>query len=490
MGAGFRTSFLIMLMIVLANSILPRIYSDPFGTLPNDDDRIVTRVFDLSLKDPFSREFTSRLYMHCKLRELMIILLPVPFVQMMGIGQSILVSIASVFGSMALLSIYMLGKRLKNDRVGIIAALLTFVNPMFQNSNMTYSEEMMALPFAILCLYAILRSDFFRKRKYSVAFFTLFAIGSLFKFTLWIYLAGPLLVYAIHNRKVVDKELLIGMGKAMLIPIVIFTLTNPITMEVFKHYFSMGITSESFQYMDIGTSYTDDIDFMFSFENLSYYPMVLGYWELSTISVAALLFSLPFFLKDMDHRKKIVLAGVLFPLILFTFVVLKNKNPIYLLPSIAFLSLLSAIGIDSSMKNPGFLVILLFLALMLSTSDHFQKPISMEHYKMPRSTTEKLYQISSSWQSDIGEKQVTVLRCSDIDELFIVLNDMYEKGVDIDFYMDPESWLSIEDVDYVLYNENYDSINLCDNDLLATDRTDVVLEEEFVNDRLYVLSIE
>ncbi|OGK21512.1 hypothetical protein A2866_06470 [Candidatus Roizmanbacteria bacterium RIFCSPHIGHO2_01_FULL_39_8] len=110
-----------------------------------------------------------------------------------------------LFSLLAGYLVYLLGRRIKNEKVGVWAALFFLFNPLiiyYSQEARMYMMTTFFLSGSLYCLLACLRVNELKKQNYKfILFFTLFAVASFYTFYGAIFLIIPMFLYLFYKRK-------------------------------------------------------------------------------------------------------------------------------------------------------------------------------------------------------------------------------------------------------------------------------------------------
>ncbi|MCK4353169.1 glycosyltransferase family 39 protein [candidate division WOR-3 bacterium] len=136
------------------------------------------------------------------------VLLPIttmPFYLLFGKSVDTGVMANAVYIIILLCSIYGIGKRLFNEKVGLFAAFLLSTFPLFCSMSRVFMAELSATSLAALSVYLLIRANYFKNRGFSILLGISLGLGMLTKELYLVAISGPL-IYAIcksnliHNR--------------------------------------------------------------------------------------------------------------------------------------------------------------------------------------------------------------------------------------------------------------------------------------------------
>ena len=123
-----------------------------------------------------------------------------PFYFLFGVAQDtgVMVS-AAIFLAILIFSTYKIGKKLMDEKAGILAAFLITIYPVVFNQLKVYMLDLPLTAFVVLGVYLLLMTDNFRSLKYSIFFGVSSGLGMLVKQPFFLFIIGPLSYVIIRN---------------------------------------------------------------------------------------------------------------------------------------------------------------------------------------------------------------------------------------------------------------------------------------------------
>jgi len=249
---------------------------------------------------------------------------------------------------------YALAKEVFNKKIGIIAAAMIFLTPIFFYNSFLIMTGIPSLFFTLLALYLGLRKRWILAGLFcAVAFFFRYPSG------LMIIALNIILLYEffrLKSRKQVNITNLIRLNSGFSIPIIIFFIINKLFIGSF---FGALILASKHQSSVIG-----NIDGVLT--SLLYYPYVI-----LTVNLFLLFIIGTFFIRTKSKRFRFILT----PLIIFLtyFTLIPHKQPRFALLFLPYLMILSSCGMFLLFRKLRrfriiFYVLLLFLPIAVTHS--------------------------------------------------------------------------------------------------------------------------
>ncbi|MDD5156143.1 MAG: glycosyltransferase family 39 protein, partial [Candidatus Omnitrophica bacterium] len=241
--------------------------------------------------------------------------------------------------------LYLIGIKMGDRRVGVLASILLSFYPMFFQLSRMFMIEIALCFMVVASIAALLYSEGFKKLIPSIACGVLLGTGLLTKQFYIIFIAGPLLLAALDSLLKADAvtRWRIGRNIGAFLAIGIFIAAPWYTLNL-KHMLRLGpgyLFDPNYVPWDIP---------VLSFRSLFFYPDTLlnnqVLWFFFLLFIAALFI--------LAKRKKdglffLLLLWIIVPYIFFTF--LKNKFLYYTMASLPAIALITAEGIMRIKRN-------------------------------------------------------------------------------------------------------------------------------------------
>lgn len=131
----------------------------------------------------------------------------VPLYRLFGVSTDVALMKNAVYVAILLLSVYGIGRRVYNARIGLLAALIVSTYPiLFSISRMPYIDYALTAMVA-LCIYLLVACDCFRHRGYSLLLGLVIGLGILTKWPFIAFSGGPLLYVAARSGALRDIKI-------------------------------------------------------------------------------------------------------------------------------------------------------------------------------------------------------------------------------------------------------------------------------------------
>lgn len=269
-----------------------------------------------------------------------------------GIFTNGLLYIASILG------IYFLSKNFLSRSASFLASIIfAFYGWTLLHVHVTYSETATSA-FSILTILFLIKSEFFRNRKYSVFFGLFLGLGLLTKWITLVYVLGPLLyvLYQIIKKRLFkDKKILIN----GLISILLSTI-----ISIYPYYQNFYWVVQYFYGHRVGGPMwlivPDQERNPLSFYSLTFY--LNSFNQLGTFYFILIISGFVLALRRKSKLKPILFA-VIISYLFSAFALLKADR--HIIPIYPYLAILSA-SIFDHFKNKYLKILLIVLTIVLS----------------------------------------------------------------------------------------------------------------------------
>lgn len=267
-----------------------------------------------------------------------------PFYFLFGTSQDAAAMISgAIFLAILLFSVYSIGRKLQDERTGLLGAFIVSMYPVIFHQLRVYMFDLPLCAFVSLNIYLLICSDYFRNKFFTVLYALSIALGSLIKFNFLVFIIGPMLLVLSKGAERVPRKRL-AVLLIIAVAIILFFSFNSLRLMFFHAsnvswlknivYFSEGAYSGRvisliilwfYSFLSfVATLVNDSLSFFFSL------IFIIG-----LIIVLRLKFKYTAFL----------LLPVLIPLFFVIFIFntfLYTAR--YILPSYVFVALISSIG--------------------------------------------------------------------------------------------------------------------------------------------------
>jgi 4-amino-4-deoxy-L-arabinose transferase-like glycosyltransferase len=263
---------------------------------------------------------------------------------------------STIFFVILVYSTYKIGTLIKNETHGLLSAGLVAFYPIMYMASRDFNLELAQAAMVSAALYALLRSEKFMDRKYSILFGFILAIGMLIKQQVFLFVLGPFFVVLFSVLKEAKGQRArwgnIGVS---------FLLFSAISFLFFYHKY-MDIYQ--IKHLIFRTSLTSELaispENWFNAGHAAFYFIALKKYQIGLLNLIFFLCCLPAFCRQGRFRGFFA-AWIVVPIAVLTFLPAKyNEYTISCLPALA---LITSWGIVSLRNSAG--KILLISALFL-----------------------------------------------------------------------------------------------------------------------------
>jgi 4-amino-4-deoxy-L-arabinose transferase-like glycosyltransferase len=257
-----------------------------------------------------------------------------------------------------MISTFGLGKYLKDESTGILAAFIVMTAPMIFGLSRDFLLDFPLVAMVSTTVWIMLKTEKFSNTKFSLAFGLIFGLGMLTKWTFPIFTMPPLMIYIypelktrllglicfLHSLKLHQSPgKLSFIGRKTTFNVIMAGICSILISAPF--YFS-NLSSMIKSVSDYSSGALEGDPAVFSLTSVTYYPIKLMGLQLSFPYFIIFVIGLSVFLTTfaLSREKKLLLVTwILIPYIVFT--ALSNKDPRYTLPFLTAMALISAYGI-------------------------------------------------------------------------------------------------------------------------------------------------
>lgn len=437
------TLFLIWLFHMVFNYFWLKIDTAPLIYDSHKHFLISLRIFELYKS--FSPNFLSKAILLTQYHPPFVYLITAPFYFIFGISQDVGVMINSaIFLAILILSIYGLAKYLFNSKVALLAVFLATMYPIMSNQLRVYMLDIPLASMVALNIYLLFLTNNFRRTKFIILWSFSLGLGLLIKLTFLFFIIGPMLIYALHSFVLKKSNISI---KRPIFPALAILLILSIPFI----YFVM-------KYENIHTKYISDIYWYWEYLLNNYFSAFFIYIFLLINNLSfffTLIFIATFYFylyAKFDGINKILLScAALFPLIMLP--LLRSPltpeaewvNSRYLIPSLPFIAIISAIGITRITNRHIkkiiisliiFFGILQFFAISFSINlipQEIKLPITIQDksiglnlkvnlfsQNIPNPSSHGSHPVNENWEKPVSELIESIYKINKIKETIII----------------------------------------------------------------------
>ena len=304
-------------------------------------------------------------------------LMATPFYTIFGKSPDVaILSHLSIFLFILLFSIYGIGKKLFNKKVGLLSAFIVSMCPYIliqYRSEFRVDFSLMAM--VALCVYTLLNTDYFSSRKRSVIFGITFGLGMLTKITFPFYVLIPsifILIYGIKNKKVENIILIKNLLSSVAITISIASIWYIANIQYFFNYY---IERRAYAILEGAPNW-------WTLEGALFYAKsfleIIGP-VLSFLLVLAIIYKIIKINENKTKSNFLIICTIIGIYLLVT-ILIPAKSPQYIFPIVTFLILIISDFILSIKPQKVRLIILNLLIFFLISQYYL---ISFETKIMP-----------------------------------------------------------------------------------------------------------
>ncbi|MBI5410267.1 MAG: glycosyltransferase family 39 protein [Nitrospirae bacterium] len=328
----------------------------------------------------FDSGFFSRFNDVSHYRPPLLMLTSLPLYAVFGRSVDTAIMTNTLYLIILVLSVYGLGRRLYSNEVGFLSAVLVMFFPIIFGLSRSYWQDFPVTAMVSLSVYLLLRTDYFRCRKYSLLFGISLGLGMLTKWIHFVFLTGPFLYILFLSLKQDVKNSAKNAAYAILAGAAVaafWYIPNGAHVATNLLGLSVGATGEeATTFQNLGESFGPTG--IFNVRSFTYYPAKLVNDQISFFfAVVFTVFAVLLLKRHRDRNLWMLILWIVVPVVAFTLI--KNKTPRNTVAILPAISLMIALGI-MNMKSPtarraaaGF--ILLFGFFQYAVNSYVKLPI-------------------------------------------------------------------------------------------------------------------
>jgi hypothetical protein len=297
----------------------------------------------------------------------------VPLYLVFGRSTDVAVMTNILYLIILVLSVYGIGRRIHSKEVGLMAVFIVSFFPIIFGMSRSYWQDFPLTTMVSLSIYLLMRTDYFRDRKYSVLFGLSIGLGMLTKWTHFVFLAGPFLYIFTLSLKMNEESH--EKGKRPILNTIIAILVGmavasfwyiPNGLDVASKLFglSAGITGkgdEATRFQQLG----ETIGPSGTLKSLLFYGGMLINEQVSFFFAGLfLIFTVLLLKRERGENLWMLILWVVIPFIAFTLI--KNKttrNTVPMLPAIGLIISWGIMTIRVTWTRKAVIAIILFIGL-------------------------------------------------------------------------------------------------------------------------------
>jgi len=273
----------------------------------------------------------------------------------------------TLYFAIAIISIYLIGKKISDKFTGLLAVAIFSLYPAVYGTSRFYIIEFALMGMIPLCVLYLLRSEGFTERKYSFLFGLALGWAMMIKYSAVTFIVGPLLYVAARALFFRPKE-----NSPGLLPVAL-----NIGLAAFSAGIIMGIKYFNIDNLKMYLSHpvlcVRPGEQWYKLSNLRYYTLGLADQQLSMIYFFILLFSLPvFFSKEKKGTIIMLCSWIIVPWIILLTMPNGYRSAHFIIPYLPALALISASGLTTALKKAGKLkAIVIGLLLVVGACQYY-----------------------------------------------------------------------------------------------------------------------
>jgi len=261
---------------------------------------------------------------------------------------------STIFLTILVLSTYGIGKKLLNEKAGILSAFILTMYPLIFNQLRVYMLDIPLTAMVTLSIFLLLLTENFANKKYSLLFAVSAGLGMLTKFNFLGFIAGPLSIVLYKAFSAPEKETKLRFRQKGNILIIFFLATAillPFYMLKFREIFARIYACSWFHV----SKYYPGL----SFPSLMHEWLSIGWrfilWfikdsinnSVTFLFFCAFLIGLPVFFMKKTCERNILLLWALLPLFCLSFIFHYPAIDRYIMPILPPIAIISGLGITS-----------------------------------------------------------------------------------------------------------------------------------------------
>ncbi|RJQ51127.1 MAG: phospholipid carrier-dependent glycosyltransferase [Nitrospiraceae bacterium] len=351
--SGRKYSILLVILIlfhVISNLIIVTADNTPLLWDGGDYFYKSLKYYDV-FKNP-GPDFVSRFNDVSHYRPPLLMLTSLPLYAVFGRSVDTAIMTNTLYLIILVLSVYGIGRRLHSDKAGFLSAVIVMLFPIVFGLSRSYWQDFPVTAMASLSVYLLLRTDYFRDRKYSLLFGISLGLGMLSKWIHFVFLTGPFLYILWLSLKQGVKIPVRNAAYAILAGAAVASfwyIPNGLHVATNLLGLSVGVTGEeATTFQNLGESFGPTG--IFNIRSFTYYPAKLVNDQISFFfAVVFTVFAVSLLKRHRDKNLWMLILWVIVPIIAFTLI--KNKTPRNTVAILPAISLMISFGI-MNMKSP------------------------------------------------------------------------------------------------------------------------------------------
>lgn len=251
----------------------------------------------------------------------------------------------NAFFAVLIVTTFLIGRELSSDRAGLLSAFLISFYPQVYGMSRVYIFDFALTAMICVDLYLILKTKGLTEKRASTLLGISFGLSALIKPVFIVFLAGPLIVVFFRGFRFdlsdsTSRKKIMNFLRVLVISLLLYSplfLSRPAYILQDAHRcITINLSGQSYPFWHP--------------DNIRHWPTIMKEYQLLPFFWALFIVAMVWFLltKRIDSAKKLTLLLFLaIPFCVFTFIVVLNKDPRFILPLTIGISLVSAIFLAS-----------------------------------------------------------------------------------------------------------------------------------------------
>ncbi|MCX5696750.1 MAG: glycosyltransferase family 39 protein [Candidatus Omnitrophica bacterium] len=284
-----------------------------------------------------------------------------------------------VFFLILIVSTYLIGRELKDDNNGMLAAFLISFYPVTFGLSRNFGIDFPLTAMVSLGIFFLIKTDGFTSRKYSLLFGIVSGLGILTKWAYLLFILGPLF-YTLFAFPPEIENVKIKRGKIynlLFVFLLVFSISYIWASSHWRFIFEFGWPRLTANYLpkDALSKY-DNEHLMTSLINEPIGIKIFSrewflFYIFHILNNISIFFSIVFIISSIvfvrfagDRKKKLILIWIIFSYLFFTFCSLKvGRYYVPVLPAIAVISAFGIQEIKTNLLRKGLIIVIVLVGI-------------------------------------------------------------------------------------------------------------------------------
>lgn len=387
----------------------------------------------------------------------------------------------AVFLIILLFSLFNLGRLVQDRKLGLLSCITVLLYPIVFNQAKIYMLDLPLLSLTVLNSYLIIKTEYFKDRKYTILYIISFFCGMMIKLNFLFFTTGPLLYVIFRSFK--SREIKLKYFLTMGIVFIILSVVYFFALPVYDKNLFMGLTGNQ-----VATWTSRDmaaVPFLIhKIRAIFWYVWGFINWQGGFLFFILFLWGLTKFIKSNASHKKIIIAWLFssyFMLIWFLYAMdfdMEVTGVRYAMPLLGVIALVTSYGLLNIgkviLRRIAILSVLIFGTVntaflsfpILKDPFVLKLDIPQDRYHILPSyinifSTKPLIISGSSWISHPQDKGMLY---KEIEDVFFFINKFYkDKEIKVILLSDNAVWWHLK---YLAYMHNRGVTFFCDYAML------------------------